>query len=130
VSVAIADLAVCIDMRTFSTGLSQRVRDEITAISLNPADAGRSDLLVLHWVMEYKREIMGRRQLSFCLATAVRQRMALGFPGHYVFGAAQGGAGVITTHAATWSRNHSKVMSLHKITIKNLRIYAGSISPV
>ncbi|KAF9503895.1 hypothetical protein BS47DRAFT_1355799 [Hydnum rufescens UP504] len=44
--------------------------------------------------------------------------MALGFPEHYVFGAAQGDAGVITTHAATWSHNHNKVL------IYNLETYS------
>jgi hypothetical protein len=126
VSTAIADLAVCIDTRNFPVGLPKRVRDEITAIDLNAEDALRSDLLVLHWVMEYQRETTGRRQLSFSLATAVHQPMALGFSERYVFGAAQGGAGVITTHTATWSHNHNK----GKITTKNPCIYTGSISPV
>jgi hypothetical protein len=78
--------------------------------------------------MDYKQATAGHHQLSFYLATGVRQWVALSFPKHYVFGAAQIRAGVIRTYAVTWSG--SKVTSSQKIISKNLRIYAGSISPV
>ncbi|KAF9503255.1 hypothetical protein BS47DRAFT_844289 [Hydnum rufescens UP504] len=107
---AIADLAVCIRMRNFPVHLPRHVRDEIIAIDLDPADRRSPELLVLHWLVEHKEETVGYRQLSFCLAAAVHQRRALGFPEHYVFGAAHVEAGEITTYAATWSQSYSQVL--------------------
>jgi hypothetical protein len=118
VSSATADLAVCIRMGDFTAGCPKHVRDELTAIDLSATDRLFDDLLVLHWMMEYKREATNQNQLSFYLATAVRQRVALGFPDHYVFGAAQTRAGEIMTYAATSSQSQVMVMSSQKIPVK------------
>ncbi|KAF9510805.1 hypothetical protein BS47DRAFT_1347538 [Hydnum rufescens UP504] len=55
-STATADLAVCIDMRGFTAGCPQHVRDELTAMDSSAASRRFDGLLVLHWMMEYRRE--------------------------------------------------------------------------
>ncbi|KAF9514845.1 hypothetical protein BS47DRAFT_1342609 [Hydnum rufescens UP504] len=55
-STTTADLAVCINMRGFTASCPQHVRDELTAMDSSVASWCFDSLLVLHWMMEYRRE--------------------------------------------------------------------------